>query len=69
MRLRSVPGGWAECGGMYKYKLRGFWYVLKLSVGRVEAVETRVICKSRKMVDVVRSSKIHFSFPKEFMSF
>ncbi len=38
MRLRSVPGGWAECGGMYKYRLRGFWYVLKLSVGRVEEV-------------------------------
>jgi len=53
--------GWAEVGGMYRYKLRSFWNVVVCIFWFFI-----VIVRSRKVVEEVRSSIFHCRVPKPF---
>ena len=66
IRLRMVPGGWAECGGIYRYRFNFFWYVLNSNFCVSRFI---LICRSRKTTESEGSSNSHLSFPNEFILF
>ena len=55
--------GCAESGGMYKYRLRGFWYVVVCILPSLI-----VIVRSREVLEVDGVSMFHLRFPKPYMA-
>ena len=59
-----MPGGCADCGGMYRNKFSFFWKVFV----RMALSGERKMVKSRKLTDEERGSVFQWSLVMEFKS-